>query len=58
LFAIATLACSELTISKAHANMSFDGAWSVQITMDQGATHIAGSIPAVQASAQLPLLDH
>ena len=36
LFAIATLACPELTISNAHASASFDGAWSVQITMDHG----------------------
>ena len=36
LFAIATLACPELTTSNAHANASFDGAWSVQITMDHG----------------------
>jgi len=26
----------ESTISYAHANTSFDGAWSVQITMDRG----------------------
>jgi hypothetical protein len=36
LFAIATLASPELTISKAYANTFFDGSWSVQITMDRG----------------------
>jgi hypothetical protein len=36
LFAFATLACSALTIGNAYANTSFDGAWSVQITMDHG----------------------
>lgn len=36
LFAFATLAYSALTIGNAHANTSFDGAWSVQITMDHG----------------------
>src|SRR5216683_1924374 len=36
LFVVAMLASPESTISNAHANTSFDGAWSVQITMDQG----------------------
>ena len=36
LFAIATLASPGLTIGNAHANTSFDGAWSVQIAMDRG----------------------
>jgi hypothetical protein len=36
MFVMAVLASHESTISSAHADTSFDGAWSVQIMMDRG----------------------
>jgi hypothetical protein len=36
LFVMAALASPESTISNAYAETSFDGAWSVQITIDRG----------------------
>jgi hypothetical protein len=36
IFVMAMLASPKLTISDAHADTSFDGAWSVQITIDRG----------------------
>ena len=35
-FAIATLAANQSTSGSAYADTSFDGSWSVQITMDRG----------------------